>query len=331
MMRQRVLGSSGPEVSAQGLGCMGMTFGYGPVDEDDAFATLRRALDLGISLFDTADMYGPFSNERLVGRAIGQDRDSVAISSKVGAEIDDDGVITGRVNGRPEYLRKCIDGTLQRLGTDRIDLYYLHRVDPQVPVEESIGAMAECVAAGKVRSLGLSEASADSIRRAHAVHPLAAVQTEFSLFTRDVETNGVLAAVTEAGIGFVAYSPLGRGMLSGRISSLDDLPQADFRRVAPRFQGDNLDRNLQVVRRIVGLARDKGVTPAQLAIAWVLAQGDNVVALPGTKRPSYLEENVAADGIRLTAQELADLDSAAPPGVAVGDRYPASMMLYVEK
>lgn len=331
MMRQRVLGSSGPEVSAQGLGCMGMTFGYGPVDEDDAFATLRRALDLGISLFDTADMYGPFSNERLVGRAIGQDRDSVAISSKVGAEIDDDGVITGRVNGRPEYLRKCIDGTLQRLGTDRIDLYYLHRVDPQVPVEESIGAMAEFVAAGKVRSLGLSEASADSIRRAHAVHPLAAVQTEFSLFTRDVETNGVLAAVTEAGIGFVAYSPLGRGMLSGRISSLDDLPQADFRRVAPRFQGDNLDRNLQVVRRIVGLARDKGVTPAQLAIAWVLAQGDNVVALPGTKRPSYLEENVAADGIRLTAQELADLDSAAPPGVAVGDRYPASMMLYVEK
>ncbi|UWE13870.1 aldo/keto reductase [Actinacidiphila bryophytorum] len=330
-MRQRVLGSSGPEVSAQGLGCMGMTFGYGPVDEDDAFATLRRALDLGISLFDTADMYGPFSNERLVGRAIGQDRDSVAISSKVGAEIDDDGVITGRVNGRPEYLRKCIDGTLQRLGTDRIDLYYLHRVDPQVPVEESIGAMAEFVAAGKVRSLGLSEASADSIRRAHAVHPLAAVQTEFSLFTRDVETNGVLAAVTEAGIGFVAYSPLGRGMLSGRISSLDDLPQADFRRVAPRFQGDNLDRNLQVVRRIVGLARDKGVTPAQLAIAWVLAQGDNVVALPGTKRPSYLEENVAADGIRLTAQELADLDSAAPPGVAVGDRYPASMMLYVEK
>lgn len=331
MIRQRVLGSAGLKVSAQGLGCMGMTFGYGPVDENDAFATVRRALDLGISLFDTADMYGPFDNERLVGRAIGRDRDSVAISSKVGAEIDGDGVITGRVNGRPEYLRTCIDGTLQRLGTDRIDLYYLHRVDPDVPVEESIGAMAEFVEAGKVRNLGLSEASADSIRRAHAVHPLAAVQTEFSLFTREVETNGVLAAVSEAGIGFVAYSPLGRGMLSGRISSLDDLPQADFRRVAPRFQGENLDRNLDVVRRIVALAQDKGVTPAQLAIAWVLAQGDNVVALPGTKRPSYLEENVAADGIQLTAEELAALDSAAPPGVAVGDRYPASMMQYLEK
>jgi len=331
MIQQRVLGSKGLKVSAQGLGCMGMTFGYGPVDEDDAFATLRRALELGITLFDTADMYGPFSNERLVGRAIGRDRDSVAISSKVGAEIDADGAVTGRVNGRPEYLRKCIDGTLQRLGTDRIDLYYLHRVDPEVPVEESIGTMAEFVAVGKVRTLGLSEASADSIRRAHAVHPLAAVQTEFSLFTRDVETNGVLAAVSEAGIGFVAYSPLGRGMLSGRISSMDDIPQADFRRVAPRFQGGNLDQNLQVVHRIVRLAQEKGVTPAQLAIAWVLAQGENVVALPGTKRQSYLEENVAAVEVRLTAEELAALDSAAPPGVAVGDRYPASMMLYVEK
>ena len=331
MIQQRVLGGQGLKVSAQGLGCMGMTFGYGPVDEGDAFATLRRALELGITLFDTADMYGPFSNERLVGRALGRDRDSVAISSKVGAEIDDAGAITGRVNCRPEYLRKCIDGTLQRLGTDRIDLYYLHRVDPDVPVEESIGTMAEFVAAGKVRALGLSEASAESIRRAHAVHPLAAVQTEFSLFTRDVQTNGVLAAVSQAGIGFVAYSPLGRGMLSGRISSMDDIPQTDFRRVSPRFQAENLDQNLQVVHKIAQLAREKEVTPAQLAIAWVLAQGENVVALPGTKRQSYLEENVAACGVRLTAQELAALNNAAPPGVAAGDRYPASMMRYVEK
>ena len=331
MMQQRALGSGGLKVSAQGLGCMGMSFGYGPVDEDDAFATLRRALELGITLFDTADMYGPFSNERLVGRAIGRDRDSVAISSKVGAEIDDNGTITGRVNGRPEYLRKCVDGSLQRLGTDRLDLYYLHRVDPEVPVEESIGAMAEFVAAGKVRSLGLSEASADSIRRAQAVHPLAAVQTEFSLFTRDVQSNGVLDAARAAGIGFVAYSPLGRGMLSGRISSLDDIGERDFRRIAPRFQGENLDRNLQVVHRIVGLAQEKGVTPAQLAIAWVLAQGENVVALPGTKRQAYLEENAAAVEVRLTEEELSALDDAAPPGVAAGDRYPASMMAYLEK
>lgn len=331
MIQQRALGSGGLKVSAQGLGCMGMTFGYGPVDEDDAFATLRRALELGITLFDTADMYGPFSNERLVGRAIGRDRDSVTISSKVGAEIDGNGTLTGGVNGRPEYLRKCIDGSLQRLGTDRLDLYYLHRVDPEVPVEESIGAMAEFVAAGKVRTLGLSEASAESIRRAHAVHPLAAVQTEFSLFTRDVQSNGVLAAVGTAGIGFVAYSPLGRGMLSGRISSMDDIPEADFRRIAPRFQGENLDRNLQVVHRIVRLAQEKGVTPAQLAIAWVLAQGENVVALPGTKRQSYLEENVAAVDVRLTTEELSALDDAAPPGVAVGDRYPASMMAYLER
>lgn len=331
MIQQRALGNGGLKVSAQGLGCMGMTFGYGPVDEGDAIATLRRALELGVTLFDTADMYGPFSNERLVGRAIGGDRDSVTISSKVGAEIADDGTLTGRVNGRPEYLRKCIDGSLQRLGTDRIDLYYLHRVDPEVPVEESIGAMAEFVAAGKVRTLGLSEASAESIRRAHAVHPLAAVQTEFSLFTRDVQSNGVLDAVGAAGIGFVAYSPLGRGMLSGRISSMDDIPEADFRRIAPRFQGENLDLNLQVVHRIVRLAQQKGVTPAQLAIAWVLAQGENVVALPGTKRQSYLEENLAAVEVRLTTEELSALDNAAPPGVAVGDRYPASMMAYLEK
>ena len=331
MMQQRTLGSKGLKVSAQGLGCMGMSFGYGPVDEDEALTTLRRALDLGVTLFDTADMYGPFTNERLVGRALGADRDSVAICSKAGAEIDDNGALTGRVNGRPEYLRRCIDGTLARLGTNRVDLYYLHRVDQEVPVEESVGALAELVDAGKVRGIGLSEASAESIRRAHAVHPLTAVQTEFSLFTRDVESNGVLAAVRAAGIGFVAYSPLGRGMLSGRISSVNDIPEVDFRRIAPRFQGENLDRNLQVVHKIVQLAQEKGVTPAQLALAWVLAQGNNVVALPGTKRRVYLEENVAASEVRLTDRDLTALDAVAPPGVAVGDRYPAPMMAYLNR
>lgn len=330
-MQQRRLGSRGPEISAQGLGCMGMSFGYGPVDEDEAFATLRRALDLGITYFDTADMYGPFTNEKLVGRAIGADRDSVVISSKLGAEITDGGQLTGQVNGRPEYLRKCIDGTLERLGTDHIDVYYLHRVDPEVPVEESVGALAELVDAGKVRGLGLSEASAESIRRAHAVHPLTAVQTEFSLFTRDVEANGVLAAVREAGIGFVAYSPLGRGMLSGRITSERDIPEIDFRRIAPRFQGENLDRNLEVVRKIVQLAQEKGTTPAKLALAWVMAQGEDVIALPGTKRRVYLEENIAASEVRLTAEDLAALDAAAPAGVAVGERYPAPMMVYLNQ
>jgi aryl-alcohol dehydrogenase-like predicted oxidoreductase len=330
-MQQRTLGPNGQKVSALGLGCMGMSFGYGPVDEDEAFITMRRALDLGITLFDTADMYGPFANERLVGRALGADRDAVAVCSKVGAEIDDNGAITGRVNGRPEYLRKCIDGTLARLGTDRVDLYYLHRVDPEVPVEESVGTLAEFVAAGKVRGIGLSEASAASIRRAHAVHPLTAVQTEYSLFTRDVESNGVLATLRASNVGFVAYSPLGRGMLSGRISSVEDIPEMDFRRIAPRFQGENLDRNLEVVHKIVRLAREKEVTPAQLALAWVLAQGDDVVALPGTKRRTYLEENAAADQVRLTAEDLIALDSAAPLGVAVGERYPASMMSYINR
>jgi aryl-alcohol dehydrogenase-like predicted oxidoreductase len=329
MMQQRKLGSPGLVVSAQGLGCMGMSFGYGPADQEEAEATVHRALELGITLLDTADMYGPHTNERLIARAVAGRRDHVVISSKVGAEIDGNGAMTGRVNGRPDYIRQSIDGTLERLGTDRLDLYYLHRVDPEVAVEETVGALAELVTAGKVLRLGLSEASAASIRRAHAVHPLAAVQTEFSLFTRDVQTNGVLTAVRELGIGFVAYSPLGRGFLSGRIRTPDDLPQLDFRRIAPRFLGENFDKNLQVVHGVEEVAKTKGVTPAQVALAWVLAQGEDVVAIPGTKRRSYLEENTAASAVELTAEDLAALDLVAPHGIAAGDRYPAPAMAYL--
>ncbi|MEW1720660.1 aldo/keto reductase [Streptomyces sp. NPDC093109] len=328
-MEQRKLGSTGLAVSAQGLGCMGMSFGYGPADQDEAVATVHRALELGITLLDTADMYGPHTNERLVARAVAGRRDQVVISSKVGSEIDGTGAMTGRVNGRPDYIRRSIDGTLERLGTDHLDLYYLHRVDPEVPVEETMGALAELVTAGKVRHLGLSEASAASIRRAHAVHPLTAVQTEFSLFTRDIQTNGVLVALRELGIGFVAYSPLGRGFLSGRIRTPDDLPEIDFRRIAPRFLGENFDKNLRVVHGVVELAKEKGITPAQLALAWVLAQGQDIVAIPGTKRRGYLEENAAASAVELTAADLAALDQVAPPGIAAGDRYPAPAMAYL--
>ncbi|MDO0937263.1 aldo/keto reductase [Streptomyces sp. DG2A-72] len=328
-MNLRKLGSQGLTVSAQGLGCMGMTFAYGPVDDTESIRTVHRAIELGVTLFDTADMYGPYENERLLGRALKGRRDEVVVSSKVGNEIDDNGGFTGRVNGRPEYLRKSIDGTLDRLGVDHLDLYYLHRVDPDTPVEETTGALAELVAAGKVRHLGLSEASAETIRRAHAVHPVSAVQTEYSLFTRDVENDGVLKAVRELGIGFVAYSPLGRGFLSGRINSVDDLPEVDFRRIAPRFQGENFDRNLQVVRKVKELAAEKQITPSQLALAWVLAQGEDVVALPGTKRRTYLEENVAASAVALTARDLAALDAIAPHGITAGDRYPAEQMVFL--
>lgn len=326
MMRQRTLGSQGPAVSEQGLGCMGMTFAYGPADEQEALRTAHRALELGVTLLDTADFYGPHSNEEFVARVIAGRRDGVVVCSKVGNEVTEDGTITGRLNNRPDYIRTAVEGTLRRLGTDHLDLYYLHRVDPAVPVEESVGALAELVQAGKVRHLGVCEASAATIRRAHAVHPLAAVQTEYSLSTRDVEANGVLATVRELGIGFVGYSPLGRGLLTGRIRSLDGLAEHDFRRIAPRFQQGNLDQNLHVVERLQHLAASKGITAGQLALAWVLAQGDDVIAIPGTKRVPYLQENLAASDVTLSADDLRALDEIAPHGSTVGDRYPVGAM-----
>ncbi|GGJ51382.1 aldo/keto reductase [Streptomyces brasiliensis] len=305
---------------------MGMTFAYGPADDAEALRTAHRALELGVTLLDTADFYGPHTNEEFVGRVIAGRRDDVVVSSKVGNEVSPEGTITGKINGRPEYIRATVEGTLRRLGTDRLDLYYLHRIDPDVPIEDSIGALAELVAAGTVRHIGICEASAATIRRAHAVHPLSAVQTEYSLSTRDVEVNGVLETVRELGIGFVAYSPLGRGLLTGRIRSLDTLAEHDFRRIVPRFQEENLAANLTVVERLDAVAADKGVTTGQLALAWVLAQGEDVIAIPGTKRVAYLEENVAASDVRLSADDLAALDQIAPYGSTVGDRYPAGSM-----
>ncbi|HEX4700091.1 MAG TPA: aldo/keto reductase [Actinomycetes bacterium] len=320
----RTLGTGQPDgglpVSELGLGCMGMSEFYGATDDDTSTATIHRALDLGVTLLDTADMYGPFTNERLVGRAIAGRRDEVVLATKFGNVRGEDGS-RGGVNGRPEYVRQAVDASLDRLGVDHIDLYYQHRVDRSTPVEETWGALAELVAAGKVRHLGISEAAPETIRRAHAVHPVTAVQTEWSLWTRDVEDDGVLATVRELGIGFVAYSPLGRGFLSGQIRSVDDLAEDDFRRVNPRFQGDNFDRNLELVDKVTALAAEKGVTPGQLAIAWVLAQGEDVVPIPGTKRVAYLEENLGAAEVELTADDLRQIDEVAPKGVALGDRY----------
>jgi aryl-alcohol dehydrogenase-like predicted oxidoreductase len=319
-VQQRALGSQGLTVSAEGLGCMGMSAFYGPFDDAESTATLHRALDLGVTLFDTADAYGPHTNERLVGQALRGRRDEVVLATKFGNELDGD-TRTGRVNGTPEYIRRAVDGSLQRLGVDVIDLYYQHRVDPDTPIEETFGALGELVAAGKVAYLGISEASAATIRRAHATSPLTAVQTEYSLFTRDVEDDGVLATVRELGIGFVPYSPLGRGFLSGRIRSVDDFAPDDWRRTSPRFQGGNFAKNLAVLDELVALAHDKGVTPSRLALAWVLAQGDDVVPIPGTRRIANLEENVAALDVTFTAIDLANLDRLAPVGVAAGERY----------
>ena len=320
-MDNRTLGQQGLTVSAEGLGCMGMSAFYGAFDDAESTATLHRALDLGVTFLDTADVYGPWTNERLLAGVLATRRDEVVLATKFGNELDENGTRTGRVNGRPDYIRKAVDGSLQRLGIDTIDLYYQHRVDPATPVEETFGALGELVAAGKVRYLGISEASPESIRRAHATHPLTAVQTEWSLFTRDVEDNGVLATVRELGIGFVPYSPLGRGFLSGKIRSVDDFAEDDFRRTSPRFQGENFARNLEVLDRVVAIAQDKGVTPSQLALAWVLAQGEDVVPIPGTRRTANLEENVAAVDITLTADELTSIEEAAPVGVAAGERY----------
>jgi aryl-alcohol dehydrogenase-like predicted oxidoreductase len=308
------------DVSPMGLGCMGMSEFYGTGDDAESIRTIHRALDLGITLLDTADMYGPFTNERLVGRAIADRRDDVVLATKFGNERRPDG--TRGVNGRPEYVRSACDASLQRLGVDVIDLYYQHRVDPTVPVAETWGAMSELVQAGKVRFLGISEAAPDTIRAADAVHPVTAVQTEWSLWTRDVESNGVLDTVRDLGIGFVAYSPLGRGFLTGAIRTPDDFEEGDFRRHNPRFQGENFTKNLQLVDRVREIADAQGVTASQLALAWVLAQGPDVVPIPGTKRVSRLEENAGALDVELSAEDLARLDEAAPAGATAGDRYP---------
>jgi aryl-alcohol dehydrogenase-like predicted oxidoreductase len=319
-MQTRKLGSQGLDVSMQGLGCMGMSEFYGDTDDQESVATIHRALELGVNFLDTADMYGPFTNERLVGRAIAARRDQVVLATKFGNVRGENGERRG-VRGDAEYVHQACNASLERLGTDHIDLYYQHRVDPNVPIEETVGAMAELVEQGKVRFLGLSEASADTVRRAHEVHPISALQTEYSLWTRDVE-NRILPATRELGIGFVAYSPLGRGFLSGRFRSPEDIPEDDFRRHNPRFQGENFERNLEVVDRVREIAEEKGVTPAQLALAWVHHQGQDIVPIPGTKRRKYLEENVKATEVELTEDDLRRLDEAAPPGVTAGDRYP---------
>ncbi|MFY1676770.1 MULTISPECIES: aldo/keto reductase [unclassified Streptomyces] len=322
-MEQRALGSQGLVVGAEGLGCMGMSAFYGAIDETEALATIDRALELGVTMLDTAEGYGPFVNEQLVGRAVAGRRDSVVIATKTGLEFLDDGTPVG-LNGSPEYIRRAADRSLRHLGTDRIDLYYLHRIDPKVPVEESVGAMAELVAAGKVGYIGLSEAAAATIRRAHATHPLTAVQTEYSLFERGLESDGVRDTLRELGIGLVAYSPLGRGFLSGAITSTADFAEDDYRRTDPRFQGENFTRNLAVVEEVRRLAGEKSVSPSQLALAWVSHQG--AVPIPGTKRRRYLEENVAASEIAFSDEDLAAIEAVAPRGVASGDRYSPAFM-----
>lgn len=319
-MHTRILGRQGLVVPALGLGCMGMSEFYGTADEAESLATIHRALDLGVTFLDTADMYGPFTNERLVGRAIAGRRDGVVLATKFGNQRGEDGAFLG-VNGRPEYVRRCCDASLQRLGVDHIDLYYQHRVDPAVPIEDTVGAMADLVREGKVRFLGMSEAAPSTIRRAHAVHPISALQTEYSLWTRDVEQNGVLDTVRTLGIGFVAYSPLGRGFLTGRFQKFEDLPEDDFRRRNPRFVGENFQKNLAVVKAIEALARAKGVTPSQVALAWTLEQGQDIVPIPGTKRVRYLEENVGALDVRLSPEDLAQIEEAFPIGATAGDRY----------
>jgi aryl-alcohol dehydrogenase-like predicted oxidoreductase len=321
----RTLGSAAHHsdllVSTIGLGCMGMSEFYGSADESEAVRTIHRALDLGVTLLDTADMYGPFTNEKLVGAAISGRRDEVVLATKFGNVRDPQDPTRRKIDGSPEYVRRACDASLQRLGVDHIDLYYQHRVDRSVPIEETVGAMAELVAAGKVRRLGLSEASATTIRRANEVHPITALQTEYSLWTRHIEDE-ILATIRDLGIGLVPYSPLGRGFLTGTITSADALAPDDFRRKNPRFVGDALAANLALVERVRTLAERKGVTPGQLALAWVLAQGQDVVPIPGTKRVSYLEENVAAASITLTDNDLADLEMAIPADAVVGERYP---------
>ncbi len=326
-MKKRTLGRGGPAVSALGLGCMGMSEFYGSTDDAESIATIHAALDAGVTLLDTADMYGPFVNEQLVGRAIRGRRAQVVLATKFGLVRSQDPAARG-VNGRPEYVRSACEASLRRLGVDVIDLYYQHRVDPATPIEETVGAMAELVRAGKVRYIGLSEAGAETLRRASAVHPITALQTEYSLWSRDPEDEA-LAACRELGIGFVAYSPLGRGFLTGRYRRLEDLAADDYRRHSPRFEGDNFQKNLALVGRIHDIAAEKACAPSQLALAWVLAQGEDIVPIFGTKRRSYLAENLGAAQVVLTAEDLRRIDEVAPRGAAAGERYPAAMMSLV--
>lgn len=318
-MKMRKLGEL--EVSAIGLGCMGMSWAYGKGDDQESTKVIQYALDHGVNFLDTADVYGPWSNEELVGKAIQGRRDKVILATKFGNEVDDQGNRTGKVNGQPDYIRRCIEGSLKRLGTDYIDLYYQHRVDPNVPIEDTIQTMADLVKEGKVRYIGMSEAAADTIRRAAKVHTITALQTEYSLWTRDPEDE-ILSTVRELGIGFVAYSPLGRGFLTGQIKSPADFEDDDFRKTNPRFQGENFQKNLELVERVKEIADEKGVKPGQLALAWVLAQGEDIVPIPGTRHVEYLQENIDAADIELTPDDLKRLDEAAPAGAAAGDRYP---------
>ncbi len=329
-MKTRRLGAQGLECSALGLGCMGMSEFYGPTDEKSSVETIDRAVELGITMFDTADMYGPFRNEELVGRALRGKRDRVIIATKFGNVRDPNDPTKRSISGTPEYVRQACDASLRRLGVETIDLYYQHRVDTHTPIEETVGAMSDLVLAGKVRYLGLSEAASDTIRRAHKIHPISALQSEYSLWSRDPE-GGVLDTCRELGIGFVPYSPLGRGFLTGRIKSIDDLAADDFRRVSPRFQGTNFQTNLDLVERVEAIARAKGCTPAQLALAWVLAQGDDIVPIPGTRHVNRLEENVGALQVTLSAEDLRRIDAVAPKGAAAGERYTEAGMNTVNR
>ncbi|MEZ4409365.1 MAG: aldo/keto reductase [Polyangiales bacterium] len=329
-MRRRTLGTQGLTVSAQGLGCMGMSAFYSGRDDDESMATLERALELGVTFLDTAEMYGPYTNEELLGRFLKGRRDKVELATKFGIRLDPSNPTARVLDGRPENVRRSVEGSLKRLGTEVIDLYYLHRVDPETPIEDTVGEMAKLVTEGKVRFLGLSEAGPETLERAVKVHPITALQTEYSLWSRDPE-DGLLDACRRLGIGFVAYSPLGRGFLTGQIKRYEDLAEDDYRRHSPRFQGENFAKNLDLVKRIEDIAKEKGCTASQLALAWVTAQGDDIVSIPGTKRRKYLEENVAAEALTLSADDLARIDAAAPPGAASGLRYPAAVMKNVAK
>ncbi|MGE8149952.1 aldo/keto reductase [Pseudomonas vancouverensis] len=331
-MQTRQLGKNGPQVSAIGLGCMGMTDFYTTgTDTREATATLHRALELGVNLLDTADMYGPHTNEELIGKAIAGKREQVFLASKFGIVRDPANPTARGVNGRPEYIRQAIDGSLKRLGVETLDLYYQHRIDPNVAIEETVGAMAELVAAGKVRYLGLSEASVATLERAHKVHPISALQSEYSLWSRDQEENGCLAACQRLGIAFVPYSPLGRGFLTGALKSPEDFAADDYRRFSPRFQGENFAKNLLLVQQVQALAAQKGVTAGQLALAWVLAQGDYLIPIPGTKQRKYLEENVAALQVTLSPEELRALEAIFPANATAGLRYPEEVMKLLDR